>query len=187
MVKLLWNSENIEDIDDEVVIKDSISYLGKLIIDFAKSKDHIFIVAHNSNWRGSTGYKKLELNDAYQVGSDIFPEYDCTFKLYQDGDSMYAVVYSHDVPTGSVWDLIPMIDVEYFLDSGFSTVEEFKQEFEETLGVELKDFIKNDEDKLTCFNNTITIFLDEDEEIDYIDCYYDDVEEEYIKRLLVRG
>lgn len=67
-----------------------------------KKSEHITIIAKNSDWRGRTGYKYVDIKRKGFAGQ-IVPEYDCRFELHKEGNSLYAMVYHHDVPMGSRW------------------------------------------------------------------------------------
>lgn len=74
----------------------------------APKADKVVIVAHNSNWQGRTGYLIVDFNN--DVLRNICSKTTSFVKqFYRDGRKMYVIGRNHDVPTGGVWELIPVI------------------------------------------------------------------------------
>jgi hypothetical protein len=64
----------------------------------------------NLDWRGRSGEREIETNDATEVLRKVSPKTDdCTYQIYTDETDKEApiriIIYHHDVPTGSVIDL----------------------------------------------------------------------------------
>lgn len=108
--ELLQTQELVFDTDDYT---DSYDDVDLYIQDFAyvvkqlKGEPDLKVTAYGFNWRGDTGY--LIVHDFRDLSDEdlfckIIPSYECTVKVYKESDKLLtAVVYSHDVPTGSTW------------------------------------------------------------------------------------
>ena len=74
----------------------------------APRADKVVIVARNTNWKGDTGYLVVDFN--YNVMKNILEKTDnFTKRFYKEGKRMYIQAFSHDVPTGGIWTLYPMV------------------------------------------------------------------------------
>lgn len=56
----------------------------------------------NLNWRGSSGSMDLSTNNAEDLLRKVSPVTDCHYRAYQEEAGFKLIIYSHDVPTGSV-------------------------------------------------------------------------------------
>jgi hypothetical protein len=70
---------------------------------------HWHAAGRNLDWRGRSGEREIETNDATEVLRMVSPETDCHYRIYTDETDKEApiriIIYHHDVPTGSVIDL----------------------------------------------------------------------------------
>lgn len=200
--ELLWsNAEFNEDTDWE----EESSYLGNLLNNYAEEKvkdcSKLLVKANNINWQGRNGHKIIELSDeGLVVARQIIPQYDNNFRLYvEDDGSMYATVSSHDVPTGGVWNFVPIKDYESVFEDirCADTTDEIKDVLKKELGIELEMaditeksielnyVLDSGKSKLIQFGDKlIVVELNEDGEV----CYFfefDDLglEQEYFKTL----
>lgn len=97
--ELLWSCEEF-DFDEDFALNSLVEEIKHFI-----KGDSLIIIANKVDWTGRSGYRRVVLagRTNEKIFSDIFPSYDCTFKLYKDDDGIYAVVSSHDIPTGAIW------------------------------------------------------------------------------------
>ncbi len=56
----------------------------------------------NLNWRGSSGSMDLSTNNAENLLRKVSPKTDCHYRAYQGEAGFKLIIYSHDVPMGSV-------------------------------------------------------------------------------------
>jgi hypothetical protein len=203
MDKLLWTND-VEIYDDMEMI-DLMCELGNIIREYVVnsigSDDYILVRASNLDWQGRSGYKKISLHDksSRDIASDLLPSYDNTFMLYEGDDGLYAKVYSHDVPTGSIWRIIPKVDVEEVVGSIYSDckygdydylVERIKSglniDITRWVTVDVTDEYKYGDDCRTVIaygGHAIIVYYDTDDNIIEMDFDEDDMEKEYIKTL----
>lgn len=102
MRKVLWSNEDFNMLDE----LGAIEYAKEELINALKSvikTSQIAIIANKVNWAGSSGFKVVDINDGIKAFDEIYPSYECTFVLYQEENEIYAVVSSHDIPTGATW------------------------------------------------------------------------------------
>lgn len=100
--KLLWSNEDFEMLNE----LGALDYAERELIDAIKSvisTDLVAVVTERANWAGEPGFKIVDMSDEMEAFCNIYPSYDCTFNLYKEDNKLYAVVSSHDIPTGSVW------------------------------------------------------------------------------------
>lgn len=205
---LVWSSEEIEYEEDLMVIDDNIGYLGEKLREYVLnsigSEDYLLINANNINWRGSSGYKKISLWDKsdLELGREVLPKSECNFKLYLDGNKLYAVVSSHDVPTGGIWNMVPMIDIEEELGLIYEecieeTFDDLAKAFDK-IGMDIRkwkeedvtsDFIGSENYyKVTMLGDSLTIFwtsvIDKPDSICEIEWNEEDIENEYLKSIM---
>lgn len=96
--EVLWSdSEYNEDIDF------GMNSLVEILRSYFKG-DTLKIVADKASYRGVRGYKFVDMtvNNGY-VFKQVYPSHDCIFTLYKEGGEIYAIVSSHDIPTGATW------------------------------------------------------------------------------------
>lgn len=101
MRRVLWSNDDFEILDE----MGAIDYARKELIDAIKTVikgDSVIISTDKANWAGIPGTKTVNLEDD-DAFSKIYPNYECTFTLYKEGEDLYAVVSSHDIPTGTTW------------------------------------------------------------------------------------
>lgn len=62
-------------------------------------------------WRKQDGYKEIQADNGSDFLKSIFPETDCSFKLFQDEKGIKIQNFHHDSPTGNEWyDIQPVIN-----------------------------------------------------------------------------
>lgn len=97
--ELIWSMEEYESDEDF-----GINSLIEEIKHFCKG-DRIIIRANKVDWTGRPGYKVVEMRGRSneKIFWDIMPKHDFNFNLYCEDGKIYAVVSSHDIPTGATW------------------------------------------------------------------------------------
>jgi len=194
--ELLWSNTNVED----YIWDEELGYLGNLLINYAEEKIKncplMLITAGKVNWQGKSGQKIINLGDnGLDVARQVIPDYSNNFHLLKTDDgTIYARVSSHDVPTGSTWNFIPMNSVENALDDirSADTIEEIKEVLKNELGLELevKDItseiddrgytLDEDADKLIEFGDGSIIVELNDEDIT---TYFYQIDDEGIEKI----
>lgn len=206
---VIWTNAEIENEDQVSVINKHMESLGKTIQTHI-SEDFIYIDAKKINWRNQDGYKKVASYNLspLELARAIVPEHECTFELKKDGDNLYAVVSSHDVPTGGTWHFKGLIDIEDVTSAITCTairdqdsLEDFIDSFKEKLKIDLstwnqkevtKDYKVVDEgDKVLLISPNVDsnyvefiLYLNEDGYIQDIEYCEDKFENYYINHII---
>lgn len=110
---LLWTSEDIESEDIVDIVEDSLIHLVDILREELGEIENLYIGAKNINWQGDSGYKIVDMRQYdLDIARQIIPTYDNSFTLYKEDGELYAIVSSHDVPTGSTWYFKEVTDEE---------------------------------------------------------------------------
>lgn len=96
--------------DDYEVVEEYIQESSKILSSILRldKNESVMLVAKNSDWQNRTGYKTIDVERSSDIIKGLIPEYDNTtiIKYNYDTYEPYAIIYSHDCPTGSYIDFI---------------------------------------------------------------------------------
>ena len=57
----------------------------------------------NFGWRGTSGHKDFGANTGGDLFSEILPNTECYFRVYDRGDEIHIENFHHDRPMGGEW------------------------------------------------------------------------------------
>jgi hypothetical protein len=67
---------------------------------------YFYVEGSNLGWRQRSGYKGFRSDNGQAFLHQLLPQTECTFKIEQEGNTIYITNYHHDAPTGEFYTVV---------------------------------------------------------------------------------
>lgn len=196
--RVIFDTDYLELEYDDSIIEEELNFFNEYLQRiYDEPYKKLYVSASNLTWRGLSGYKIIEKLD--NILYELLPEYDATVVFYQNVNNekdIFVKVYSHDVPTGSTYELIQIPDIpaiigdmaydyEYGSKKG-STLEQFLDDLKERTSLRPSEEdieYENGYDQYSIWDDEIVVHMRKNGTIEYISYDEDYLEKRYLNNM----